>query len=56
MPLSVFEDGLRQRAVVIEWDPLQQAEASYKTEAYLEALAVLSGAAVRDIRIIAGVS
>ncbi len=55
MPLNVFEAGLEQRTIVIEWESRQQAEAIYSSEAYLAALAVLGNAAVRDIRIIAGV-
>ncbi len=56
MPLAIFEAGLDQRVIIIEWDSLEQATAIYKTEAYRAAVAHLGSTAERDIRIIEGVT
>jgi uncharacterized protein (DUF1330 family) len=41
-----------QRAVVIEFDSVEQAVAAYHNPRYVEARAVLEGAAERDVRIL----
>ena len=56
LPVSVFEAGLAQRTILVEWDSREQAEGVYQTDAYRAALALLGDAAVRDIRIMEGVS
>lgn len=55
MPAQVYEAGLQQRTVVIEFDSVVQAQAAHDSPAYQEALALLAGGAERDIRIIEGV-
>lgn len=55
MPAHVYESGLQQRTVLIEFDSAAQALAAHDSAAYQEALAVLAGGAERDIRIIEGV-
>lgn len=55
MPAQVFEDGLDQRTVLIEFDSVTQAIAAYESSAYKEALGVLGKAVERDVRIIEGV-
>ena len=55
MPAQVYEAGLQQRTVVIEFDSVAQAQAAHDSPAYQEALAVLTGGAERDIRILEGV-
>ena len=55
MPAHVYEAGLQQRTVVIEFDSVEQAQAAHDSPAYQEALAVLAGGAERDIRILEGV-
>ncbi len=50
-----FEGGLEQRTVLIEFDSVDQALATYHSPAYAEALKHIPGAADRDIRIVAGV-
>ena len=55
MPAQVYEAGLQQRTVVIEFDSVAQARAAHDSPAYQEALAALAGGAERDIRIIEGV-
>ena len=54
-PTQVYEMGVKQRTVVIEFDNLEQARAAHDSPAYQEALAVLAGGAERDIRIVEGV-
>ncbi len=55
MPLATREAGLNQRAIVIEWESLEQATAVYETESYRAALAHLGATAERDIRIVEAV-
>lgn len=55
LPTKVYEAGLEQRAVVIEFDTVEAAIAAHDTPAYQEALAALGDGAVRDIRIVPGV-
>jgi uncharacterized protein (DUF1330 family) len=55
MPARVYESGLEQRTVVIEFDTLAQALAAHDSPAYAQALLALGGGAERDLRIIEGV-
>jgi uncharacterized protein (DUF1330 family) len=55
MPALVYEAGLEQRTVVIEFDSVEQARAAHDSPAYQAALAALGNGAERDIRIIEGV-
>ncbi len=56
MPSKTLEQGLMQRIVVIEFDSVDQALATYASPAYGEALKALGeGAAERDMRIVEGV-
>lgn len=52
MPSQVYEAGVNQRAVLIEFDSVAQATAAHDSPAYQEALAALGQGAERDIRII----
>jgi uncharacterized protein (DUF1330 family) len=52
---KTYEQGLAQRTIVIEFDSVQQAVATFESDAYRAALRVIEGAAERDIRIIEGV-
>jgi uncharacterized protein (DUF1330 family) len=54
MPAQVYEAGLQQRTVVIEFDSVEQAKAAHDSPAYQEALAALADGADRDIRIVEG--
>lgn len=54
MPALVYEAGMQQRTVVIEFDSVEQARAAHDSAAYQEALAALGNGAVRDIRIVEG--
>ena len=55
-PAKVYEAGLNQRTVMIEFDSVAQATAAHDSAAYQAALKVLGNAAERDIRIVEGVS
>ena len=55
IPVQVYEAGLQQRTVVIEFDSVEQARAAHDSPAYQEALGKLAGGAERDIRIVEGV-
>jgi len=53
-PYRKYEAGQDQRTVVIEFDSVQSAVATYESPPYQAALKVLAGAAERDIRILEG--
>jgi uncharacterized protein (DUF1330 family) len=53
-PVKVYEAGLDQRTVVIEFDSLEHAVACHDSPAYQEALAALGDGAERDIRLVEG--
>ena len=55
-PARVFEAGVMERTVVIEFDSVEQAVAAYHSPAYQEALRVLGDGAERDLRVVEGVS
>ncbi len=55
LPSLVWELGLEQRTVLIEFDSVEQARAAHDSPAYQEAMALLEGGAERDIRIIEGI-
>jgi uncharacterized protein (DUF1330 family) len=54
MPSHVFEAGLNQRTVVIEFPSVAAAVATHDSAAYQAALKPLAGACERDIRIVEG--
>ncbi len=55
-PARSFEAGLTERAVVIEFDSVEQAIRTYEGADYQAALRGLAGAVERDVRILEGVS
>lgn len=55
MPARVYESGLEQRVVLIEFDGVAQAIAAHESPAYQEALRALGNGADRDMRIVEGV-
>jgi uncharacterized protein (DUF1330 family) len=55
MPARVYEGGLDQRTVLIEFASVAQAVAAHESPAYREALRVLGNGADRDMRIVEGV-
>ena len=56
LPARVYESGLEQRTVILEFDSVAQAIAAHDSPAYQKALRVLGEGAERDLRIIEGVA
>ncbi len=54
-PAKVYEQGINQRTVLIEFDSVKQAMDTYSSTAYQEALKALGDTVKRDIRIVEGV-
>jgi uncharacterized protein (DUF1330 family) len=55
VPAKTFEAGLAMRSVVIEFESVEKAIATFESPAYQAAAKLLKGAAERDIRILEGV-
>ncbi len=53
-PTKVYEAGLNQRVVVIEFDSVEKAIAAHDSAGYQEALKALAGACERDMRFVEG--
>lgn len=56
LPAKVYERGVKQRTVLIEFDSVAQAMAAHDSPAYQAALAALGDGADREIRVIEGIS
>ena len=54
MPAQVYELGMHQRTVLIEFDSVAQAKAAHDSPGYQEALKVLGKGVEREIRIVEG--
>lgn len=54
-PAKVYEAGINQRLVVIEFDSVEQAMATHDGPGYQAALKALGNAVERDMRIVEGV-
>jgi uncharacterized protein (DUF1330 family) len=55
LPAHVYEGGLHERTVVIEFASVAQALAAHDSPGYQEALRALGEGAERDLRIVEGV-
>ena len=55
IPAHVYDGGLSQRTVLLEFDSVAHAIAAHDSPAYQEALRLLGTAVDRDLRIIEGV-
>ena len=53
-PAKVYEAGLEQRTVVVEFDSIAAAIAAHDSAGYQEALKALGDAAERDMRVLEG--
>ncbi|CAN5533635.1 DUF1330 domain-containing protein [soil metagenome] len=51
-PAAAFEAGVMERTVIIEFDSVEQAVATYESPGYQAALRALGDGAERDLRII----
>jgi uncharacterized protein (DUF1330 family) len=54
VPAKAYEAGLKERAVVIEFESVAKAIATYESAKYQTAAKLLEGAVERDIRIVEG--
>ena len=54
-PAQVYDNGIVQRVVLIEFDSVAQARAAHDSPAYGEALRALGNAVDREIRVVEGV-
>jgi uncharacterized protein (DUF1330 family) len=54
-PARVYENGVDQRTVLVEFDSVEQAVATHDSADYREALRALGNAVERDLRIVEGV-
>jgi uncharacterized protein (DUF1330 family) len=50
-----YEEGVKERSVMIEFDSVEKAVAAYESAGYQAALKVLQGSVERDVRILEGV-
>ncbi len=55
LPAMVYELGINQRTVLVEFDSVAQAMAAHDSPAYKAALDALGDGADREIRIVEGV-
>ncbi|MGQ0652633.1 MAG: DUF1330 domain-containing protein [Betaproteobacteria bacterium] len=55
MPSKVYEHGLKERVVIVEFDSVHKALAAHDTADYQMALKALGDGAERDFRIVEGV-
>jgi len=56
MPAKIYEKGMNERVVLVEFPSLSQALAAHDTPEYKEALRALGDGAERDLRIVEGVA
>ena len=54
MPARVYEAGVQERTVVIEFESVEKAIEVYESPEYQKSVAALGDGAVRDVRVIAG--
>lgn len=54
VPAQVYDEGRMERAVLIEFDSVEQAVATHNSPAYQAALLALEDGVVRDLRIVPG--
>jgi uncharacterized protein (DUF1330 family) len=54
VPIKTYEGGLAERVVVIEFDSVERAIATYESSAYQAAFKILGTTVDREIRIVEG--
>jgi len=54
MPIKAYEAGLKERAVVIEFESVERAVRTFESANYQAAAKLLAGAVERDVRIVEG--
>jgi len=56
MPAKVYEAGVNERTVIIEFESMDKAIATHESAGYQAALAALGDGAVRDMRYVEGLA
>ena len=54
LPTEIFEHGIKERTVVVEFESIQSALQAHESPAYTKALEALGNGAIRDFRIVEG--
>ncbi len=55
VPATTYEQGIKERTVIVEFDSVQKAVAAHDSADYQQALKALGNGAERDMRIVEGV-
>ena len=55
-PAQTYEQGVKERVVIVEFDSVQKAIAAHDSPDYQQALNALGNGAERDMRIVEGVA
>ena len=55
MPMKIYEQGVRERTVIMEFDNVHKAVAAHDSVDYQNALKALGDGAERDMRVVEGV-
>ena len=55
MPVRVYEAGVQERTVVIEFETVARAIEVYESAEYQRSVAALAGGVEREVRIVAGI-
>ena len=55
-PAQVYDNAVKQRVVLIEFDSVAQARAAHDSPGYAEALRALGDAVDREIRLVEGIA
>ena len=55
MPMKIYEQGVRERTVIVEFDNVHKAVAAHDGVDYQNALKALGDGAERDMRVVEGV-
>ena len=55
MPAKIYEAGLNQRTVIIEFESVAQVIAAHESPGYQTALKALGNTARRDVRVVEGI-
>lgn len=55
LPARIYEAGVADRTVVIEFESVEKAIATYESPGYQAAYKILEGKAKRDVRFVQGV-
>jgi uncharacterized protein (DUF1330 family) len=55
MPMKIYEQGVKERTVIVEFDSVHKAVAAHDSADYQNALKALGDGADRDMRVVEGV-